>query len=190
MDIRNWSNEKFGNQRIGVALIGMGRMGLIPIKNLLREPRAKLLYCVDSDHTRLATLSKSMLFHEFGIRALHHDELEVALRDPAVSAVLIATPTNQHQQQATRALEAGKSAMCEKPLTPLTESIMPLHYLGQGQEGVPTDGVQSSLRPGLPSNEAQCKVRFHWISANGSRYRARLHTAAHELCAREQWPLS
>lgn len=129
IDMASWSSERFGNKRIGVALVGMGRMGLVHFRNLLREPRANLLYCIDSDHGRLAACQKSMFFREFGIRALHSDQYEIALSDPRVNAVLIATPTGLHEEQTRRALNANKSVMCEKPLTARTEAIAPLYEL-------------------------------------------------------------
>jgi myo-inositol 2-dehydrogenase/D-chiro-inositol 1-dehydrogenase len=133
-DVNNWTADKLGNRRIGVALVGLGRMGLIHFRNLLREPRAKLLYCIDSDHGRLVSSSKSMFFREFGIRALHSDQYEVALNDPQVSVVLIATPTHFHEDQTRLALLAGKSVMCEKPLTPITSNIMPLYELAKANK--------------------------------------------------------
>lgn len=134
IDIMNWSSERFGNKRIGVALVGMGRMGLVHFRNLLREPRARLLYCIDSEHGRLASCQKSMFFREFGIRALHSDRYDIALADPEVGAVMIATPTGLHEDQTRRALKAGKSVMCEKPLTPSAESIMPLYELARANK--------------------------------------------------------
>uniref|UniRef100_A0A6G1SAA2 Putative oxidoreductase yrbE n=1 Tax=Aceria tosichella TaxID=561515 RepID=A0A6G1SAA2_9ACAR len=128
----NWTSDKFGERRIGVALVGLGRMGLIHFRNLLREPRARILYCIDSDHSQLSACSKSMHFREFGIQALHSDQYEeVALRDPQVSVVIIATPTSQHEHQTRLALQAGKSVMCEKPLTPNTNNIIQLHELAR-----------------------------------------------------------
>ena len=134
INIKNWSSERFGNKRIGVALLGLGRMGLIHFRNILREPRAHLKYCIDSDHTRLATCQKSMFFRELSIQALHWDQFEVVLADPEVQVVMIATPTNQHEDQTRRALKAGKNVMCEKPLTPQTDSIMPLYELAKANK--------------------------------------------------------
>lgn len=133
-NIANWNSDRLGNTRIGVALIGLGRMGLVHLRNILREPRANLLYCIDSDHTRLAACSKSMFFREFGIRALHCDQFDVALADENVHAVMIATPTPSHEELTRRALKAGKSVMCEKPLAPNTGSIMPLFELAKANK--------------------------------------------------------
>jgi UDP-2-acetamido-3-amino-2,3-dideoxy-glucuronate N-acetyltransferase len=45
-----------------------------------------------------------------------HDEAEAALADPAVEAVMIATPAATHGALVKRALEAGKHVFVEKPL--------------------------------------------------------------------------
>lgn len=128
LDLAKWPNA---NKRVGVALVGLGRMGLIHLRNLIREPRAALLYCVDADQTRLDACAKSVFFQESGIRTLHSDDLKIALADKRVDAVVIATPTDFHERQVRLALEAGKNVMCEKPLTPLTASIMPLYQLAK-----------------------------------------------------------
>lgn len=42
--------------------------------------------------------------------------LDVALNDPSVDAVVIATPPGTHRELSTRALAAGKHVLCEKPM--------------------------------------------------------------------------
>src|SRR5262249_41303379 len=43
--------------------------------------------------------------------------LEALLDDPAVDAVVLATPHSLHAQQVIAAAEAGKHVFCEKPFT-------------------------------------------------------------------------
>lgn len=45
------------------------------------------------------------------------DSYEAILRDPAIDAVVLATPHSQHETQALAALAAGKHLFVEKPLT-------------------------------------------------------------------------
>ncbi|HLZ07315.1 MAG TPA: Gfo/Idh/MocA family oxidoreductase, partial [Chloroflexota bacterium] len=52
---------------------------------------------------------------EFGF-ARHDVELDAALDDPTVEAVLITSPSDLHADQAERALRAGKHALVEIPL--------------------------------------------------------------------------
>jgi len=129
----DFSNQISGckNGRIGVALIGLGRMGLIHLRNLLRETRAKPLYCFDSDSSRLAACAKTMFFDELGIKALPSDNYNEALKDPEVKAIIIATPTCFHEQYTKLALKAGKNVLCEKPLTLKTDEIVPLYQLAK-----------------------------------------------------------
>ncbi|MEM7229492.1 MAG: Gfo/Idh/MocA family oxidoreductase [Planctomycetota bacterium] len=46
-----------------------------------------------------------------------HADLEPVLRDPAIGAVMIATPAETHFELACRAIAAGKDVFVEKPLT-------------------------------------------------------------------------
>lgn len=125
------SKKRTGSARIGVALIGLGRMGQIHLMNLLREPRANLLYCFDSNPKVLEHLSETMYFSDYGIKALTCDQFDVALKDPKVDAVVIATPHHFHEVYTRRALEASKNVMCEKPLTLSTDQVKPLFDLAR-----------------------------------------------------------
>jgi predicted dehydrogenase len=51
--------------------------------------------------------------------------------DPTIDIIYIATPHNFHFQQAKSALEAGKSVLCEKPITISSEESLQLHYLAK-----------------------------------------------------------
>src|SRR5262245_25068509 len=52
---------------------------------------------------------------EHGIKLL--DDYEQVLADPAIDAVVLATPHSQHGDQVRRAAAAGKHVVCEKPFT-------------------------------------------------------------------------
>lgn len=119
------------HDRVGVALIGMGRMGLIHLRNLLSEVHARLLYCFDTDIARLTDVSKRMHFMELNVRPLPSESFQVALDDPKVQSVIIATPTSSHEYYTRLSLEAGKNVLCEKPLTPRTDTIGPLYELAK-----------------------------------------------------------
>jgi dihydrodiol dehydrogenase / D-xylose 1-dehydrogenase (NADP) len=53
---------------------------------------------------------------EFGIPR-RHASYEALLDDPEVDVIYVALPHPWHAEWATRALEAGKAVLCEKPLT-------------------------------------------------------------------------
>ena len=55
--------------------------------------------------------------HEFGVPHWTLD-LDEALSDPAVNAVLVTSPTGLHAGQTDLALRAGKHVLCEIPWRP------------------------------------------------------------------------
>jgi len=93
-----------------MAVIGAGYWGPNLIRNMLLSPRTTLHYVVDTDSAR-AESAASMYA---GVTAT--DNLEMALADPRVEAVAVATPASTHLPVALAALEAGKHVMVEKPL--------------------------------------------------------------------------
>lgn len=91
-----------------VALFGAGRIGQIHASNLAALPGVQLRYISDP-----VSQSAEALAHPLGARA---SSVEEALSDPAVDAVVIASPTTTHSDLIARAAAAGKHIFCEKPV--------------------------------------------------------------------------
>ena len=74
---------------------------------------AELWSVVSRDKSRAATAAS-----QFGARASNpaHDNLDAALADPDLDAVLIATPDKLHAEQTIAAAKAGKHVLVEKPM--------------------------------------------------------------------------
>jgi predicted dehydrogenase len=68
-------------------------------------------------------------------------DYEAMLADPEVDAVIIATSDDFHVPAATRALEAGKHVLCEKPLGVTVDEV-------EGLQG-PSNGAGRILHVGL-----------------------------------------
>lgn len=115
--------EAFGSRRINVAVVGIGRMGAIHLYNILREPRANLLYVLDSDRRRLEFLEQKYFLRERNIQTAHVDQWAEVMRDQRLEAVLVATPTFTHEHYVRTALESGKHVLCEKPLAQTADSV-------------------------------------------------------------------
>lgn len=113
----------FGTRRIGLAVIGLGRMGSIHTYNAIREPRANLLYILDANKEKLDYLHKKYFFGERGVKTIGPDQWKTVLEDKRVEAVLIATPTFLHEKYAREALEHGKHVLCEKPLAEKADAV-------------------------------------------------------------------
>jgi len=101
---------------IGVAVVGAGRWGPNLIANFRASQRSRVLWVVDRDAQRLAQVKERFPEVELGADA------SLCLADPAVDAIVIATPANSHYELARAALEAGKHVLVEKPVTDSLET--------------------------------------------------------------------
>lgn len=90
------------------ALFGAGRIGSVHASHVASSAACRLRYVVDVD----AKAAKA-LADRHGATVV---EREVALRDPEVGAVLIASSTATHAELAAAAARAGKAIFCEKPI--------------------------------------------------------------------------
>jgi myo-inositol 2-dehydrogenase/D-chiro-inositol 1-dehydrogenase len=103
--------------RIGVALVGCGRIGVVHLNNILSNQRFDLKYVVDADEKAAQTgASRSQ-------NGKAVTTLEPVLKDESVKAVVICTPTAQHRDLIIASLRAGKAVMCEKPISLKIEEL-------------------------------------------------------------------
>ena len=93
--------------RIEVALIGAGRMGMTHGANAARHPGLRLKYVVDPRPDAGAIAAG------WGATVA---PLAQVLDDPAIGGVLICSSTDQHLAHALAAVAAGKAVFCEKPI--------------------------------------------------------------------------
>jgi predicted dehydrogenase len=100
---------------IRVAVIGVGQWGPGLIRNFHDRPRSEVRWVVDLDSARLEAVRSR--FPEIRVSSEAADPLE----DPAVDAVVVATPTTTHFGIASSALQSGKHVLVEKPIT--TDSV-------------------------------------------------------------------
>lgn len=89
-----------------VAVVGAGHWGQNLVRNMAEL--GALAALVEADPERAAELARR---HGVPTRSL-----EEALADPAIAALVVATPAATHGRLALRALEAGKDVFVEKPL--------------------------------------------------------------------------
>jgi predicted dehydrogenase len=95
---------------IRAAIVGLGRWG----RNLVTSVQHSETIRFTAAHTRTAATAAEFC-REHGLRWV--DDLDVILRDPAIDAVVLATPHSLHAQQIIRAASAGKAVFVEKPFT-------------------------------------------------------------------------
>ncbi len=96
-------------EKYGVAVVGAGYWGPNLVRNFAASPDWDLRWVVDLDEARAERIAETA-----GARTT--TDLEVALADPDVHAIAIATPASTHAAIALRAIEAGRHVLVEKPL--------------------------------------------------------------------------
>ncbi|QOZ22878.1 Gfo/Idh/MocA family protein [Bradyrhizobium sp. CCBAU 51753] len=94
---------------INCAIAGLGRWGRALVEAISNEPRLRIVAAVEPD---IASAERFRATHGLAPTA----RLDAVLADPAVDAVLLATPHSLHKSQVIAAAAAGKQVFCEKPL--------------------------------------------------------------------------
>jgi predicted dehydrogenase len=95
---------------IGAAVVGYGYWGPNLARNLDERPEFDFQYLCDRDVTQRTTFTRRFPH----VRTT--PDLSDVLDDPAIDAVVIATPPQSHHALVKAALQAGKHVLVEKPL--------------------------------------------------------------------------
>lgn len=99
------------DERLRVGLLGLGAIAqVVHLPILASLDNVKLVVVCDADRPKARAIGS-----RFGIERVAKDDDEVFAADD-VDAVVICTPSHQHEGQAIAALEGGKHALVEKPL--------------------------------------------------------------------------
>ena len=96
-------------KKVNIAIFGVGRIGKIHLKNLLRFSGVNVVAVADT-HYPADEFKKEFKDVFFSSNP------EEVLALPAVEAVLICTPTSSHAAMIELALQSGKHIFCEKPV--------------------------------------------------------------------------
>ena len=91
-------------------VVGYGYWGPNLVRNVVERPEFRLMGLCELDEGRAEDFRR----RHPGVWV--EGDLDVALADPRIEAVAIATPPHTHYSLVSRALEAGKHVLVEKPL--------------------------------------------------------------------------
>lgn len=97
--------------RIGVAIIGAGRIGVVHLRNIIANPRLSLKYVYDINQES-ANKGASQSFNAKAVTSL-----DPIINDKSVKGVVICTPTADHREIILACIKAGIHIMCEKPIS-------------------------------------------------------------------------
>ncbi|KAF2141194.1 uncharacterized protein K452DRAFT_287904 [Aplosporella prunicola CBS 121167] len=99
-------------RKLKIAISGLGRMGARHAINFhTRTPRCDVVAAFTPDAKEAAWAAQNLE----GVTV--YDDYDAMLRHQGLEAVVVATVTTAHAEQAIKAIEAGKHVMCEKPLS-------------------------------------------------------------------------
>jgi myo-inositol 2-dehydrogenase/D-chiro-inositol 1-dehydrogenase len=134
--------------RIGVAVLGAGRMGRTHLRNLSTIPNARVVVVADpvaDAAERGRELAQA--------RRASTDPIE-AIHDPDVEVVLVVTPTTTHAAMIEEALRAGKAVWSEKPIAQEIADTRRIVDLWR-ETGIPVQvGFQRRFDPGYERAKA------------------------------------
>ncbi|KAJ5501262.1 Oxidoreductase N-terminal [Penicillium expansum] len=101
-------------QRLKIGCAGLGRMGKRHALNFLeRTPRAELVAASSPDPVELEWAKIHL--EPYGVTLYqNYDDM---LKHEGLVAVVVASATAVHAEQAIKAIEAGKHTLCEKPIS-------------------------------------------------------------------------
>ena len=100
-------------RQVGYAVVGLGHIAQVAVlPGFAQATHSKLAALVSGDRKKLQTLGRR---YDVPGRFMY-DQFDDCLADPAVEALYVALPNDQHCDCVVRGAEAGKHILCEKPL--------------------------------------------------------------------------
>jgi predicted dehydrogenase len=133
--------EALAPSDVRVGQVGLGAWGANLVRNL--DELADLIWISDASQERLDLLARRFP------NARATTEFGDMLADPAVEAVVIATPVPTHYAFAKQALEAGKHVFVEKPPTMRAREMEELVELAEQRDLVLMPGHLLLYHPGV-----------------------------------------
>ena len=102
--------------KITICIVGLGRAGQFHLNSIKRLDNLHLKYVVDPG---ISPQDPIVLENDFELLS----EIDVALQDSDLDAIIVSSPTSFHYEYITKALHAGKHVFTEKPLGKTVEEI-------------------------------------------------------------------
>ncbi len=128
--------------RIGIGLIGCGGIGHLRAQSLAKSASCRLTAVADVDAARAAEFAAQY-------KAASEKDWRSLLHRADVDAVVISTPPDSHAEIAIAAFQAGKHALCEKPLARTPEECRQMIAAAQGADRTLATGFNYRFYPSV-----------------------------------------
>jgi scyllo-inositol 2-dehydrogenase (NAD+) len=138
--------------KLGIGLIGLGRLGRVYARDLSSRLAETRLVAVADTNAELART----IADEFGASKFYGDPEEL-LRDPAVDAVVVVSPTHTHRPVVLAAAASGKPVFCEKPLALSLAECREMEVAVRQRGSFFQMGFMRRFDPGYAAGHAQIK---------------------------------
>jgi predicted dehydrogenase len=156
------------NERVGMAVIGVGGMGGGHVKHMSSRQDASLVAVCDPDPGRTA-LKGLKTDHEIA----RHQDFRKVLEMKDVDAVIIATPNHWHAPIAIAACQAGKDVYVQKPVAhciwesrQMVKAARQYKRIVQGGTQQRSDPYYAELRADLKSGKYGAIKMVHCLKHN------------------------
>jgi len=170
---RIWAAQTKPNQLVQVGFVGIGKRSSSLLREFLKQSRVKVTAVCDVDTTRRNHGKKTVDQHYGNQDCQTHVDFRAITENPAIDAVVIATPDHWHVIQILSAIEHGKDVYAEKPLTHnIRESVLLMEAVERTGRIVQTGSQQRSSREfriacELVRNGAIGKVSHGFVNFGG-----------------------
>lgn len=113
----DWSGiSRSANDKLVIGLIGCGGMGAANMRNLMNFPDVEVAALCDVDSAR-ATGDLADVEKKYGRKPDFYKDYRQILDRKDIDAIIVGTPDHWHALVLIHAVEAGKDAYCEKPIS-------------------------------------------------------------------------
>ncbi len=173
---------------VGLGILGCGRVALdVHLPALARHHDVRIAGGADPDPSRRAAAARAGVPEP----AATQEEL---LADPAVEAILVATPPEAHAAGALAAVEAGRHVLVEKPVATSPADARAVAARAAETGRVAAAGHQLRCHPGVESLRARVaggklgrivEVRARWVAGSPGAFPLLLDLGVHHL---DLWP--
>ncbi len=137
------------NERLTVAVIGCGIRGKAHARALAAQPDCDIAYVCDPDLDRADEVGELLAGELQRPAPKKVQDLRVVLDDDSVDAVFIATPNHWHSLAGIWAMQAGKDAYVEKPVSQNVEEGRRLVQAARKLGRICQTGTQNRSRGAL-----------------------------------------